>query len=197
MIEYVSGKLVEKHPTHVVIDFQGLGYRVHIPLSTFAALGEPGSTVKVYTHHHVREDAEELFGFASPEERRVFRLLIDVSGIGPRLAQTILSGLPLAPLREAVVAGDWATLTRIPGVGRKTAERMIVDLKDKMARLLPDAPGAPAAARPTSADDEAVLALVSLGYARYDAQQAVGAVRRRGEDLPLPELIRAAIQSTR
>jgi Holliday junction DNA helicase RuvA len=196
MIEYVSGRLVEKHPTHVVIDHQGMGYWVHIPLSSFAALGDPGGSVKLFTHHHIRDDAEELFGFATVEERRVFRLLIDVSGIGPRLAQSILSGLPVAQLREALVAGDWATLTRIPGVGRKTAERLIVELKDRMSKILPAAIEA-AAAKPVSAADEAVLALVSLGYPRYDAQQAVSAVRRRGEDLSLPDLIRAAIQATR
>ena len=198
MIEYISGKLVEKHPTHVVVDVGGLGYWVHIPVSSFPHLGEPGTPVKLFTHHHIREESEELFGFATSDERKVFRYLIDVSGIGPKLAQNILSGLPAAPLREALMSGDLATLTRIPGVGKKTAERMVVELKDKMAKLMPadSAAGAPVAA--SSADDEAVLALVSLGYARYDAQQAVTAVRRKGgTDLPLPEVIRAAIQAAR
>lgn len=198
MIEYISGKLVEKHPTHVVVDVGGLGYWVHIPVSSFPHLGEPGTPVKLFTHHHIREESEELFGFATSDERKVFRYLIDVSGIGPKLAQNILSGLPAAPLREALMSGDLATLTRIPGVGKKTAERMVVELKDKMAKLMPadSAAGAPVAV--SSADDEAVLALVSLGYARYDAQQAVTAVRRKGgTDLPLPEVIRAAIQAAR
>jgi Holliday junction DNA helicase RuvA len=198
VIEYISGKLVAKHPTHVVVDVSGMGYWVHIPVSSFPHLGEPGTQVKLFTHHHIREDAEELYGFATSEERQIFRYLIDVSGIGPRLAQNILSGLPAAPLREALLNGDLATLTRIPGVGKKTAERMIVELKDKMAKLLPAGAGAGTPVAAASADDEAVLALVSLGYTRYDAQQAVTAVRRKGgTELPLPEVIRAAIQAAR
>jgi len=198
MIEYISGELVAKHPTHVVVDVGGMGYWVHIPVSSFPRLGEPGTQVRLFTHHHIREDAEELFGFATSEERQIFRYLIDVSGIGPRLAQGILSGLPAAPLCEALVAGDLATLTRIPGVGKKTAERMVVELKDKMAKLIPAGSGGTAPIAASSADDEAVMALVSLGYTRFDAQEAVSAVRRRGgTDLPLPEVIRAAIQAAR
>jgi len=198
MIEYIAGRLVEKHPTHVIIECQGLGYKVHIPLSSYGHLGEPGADAKLLTYHHVREDTEELFGFATSEERSIFTMLLDVSGIGPKLAQTILSGLPVAAMRDALVAGDLATLTRIPGVGRKTAERMVVELKDKVVKMIPEGsviPGQPALA---GDGDEAVMALVSLGYNRYEARQAVSKIRQKqGADLPVEEVIRAAIQAAR
>lgn len=198
MIEYIAGRLVEKHPTHAVIDCHGLGYRVHIPLSSYSALGEVGADAKLLTYHHVREDTEELYGFATAEERSIFILLIGVSGIGPRLAQTILSGLPVASFRDALIDGDLATLTRIPGVGRKTAERMVVELKDKIVKLLPESVGGPGERLIAGDGDEAVLALVSLGYNRHEARQAVGRIRQKeGSDLPVEEIVRAAIQAGR
>lgn len=198
MIEYISGRLVEKHPTHVIIDCHGLGYRVHIPLSSYSHLGELGTDAKLLTYHHVREDTEDLFGFATSEERTIFIMLIAVSGIGPKLAQTILSGLPVGTMRDALVAGDLATLTRIPGVGKKTAERMVVELKDKIVKLVPESEGLPGEGAVAGDGDEAVLALVSLGYNRHEARQAVGKIRQKeGVDTPVEEIIRAAIQSGR
>lgn len=198
MIEYIAGRLVEKHPTHAVIGCHGLGYKVHIPLSSYSALGEVGADVKLLTYHHVREDTEELYGFATAEERSIFVLLIGVSGIGPRLAQTILSGLPVASFRDALIDGDLATLTRIPGVGKKTAERMVVELKDKIVKLLPESVGGPGERLIAGDGDEAVLALVSLGYNRHEARQAVGRIRQKeGSDLPVEEIVRAAIQAGR
>lgn len=193
MIEFVRGTLVEKHPTHVVIDCQGVGYRLNIPLSSYARTGAVGDEARFLTYHHVREDSEDLYGFATPDERELFVLLISVSGIGPRLAQAVLSGLPASALKAALQEGDLAVLTRIPGVGRKTAERMVVELKDKVARLVPEA-GAPGT---VAATDEAVKALVALGYNRFEAQKAVAAIRQSGRDLPLEDVVRAALQSVR
>jgi Holliday junction DNA helicase RuvA len=198
VIEYLSGTLADKHPTHVVVETAGIGYRVQIPLSSYAQLGEVGSAVKLVTHHHVREDSEELYGFATEEERALFRLLIDVSGIGPRLAQSILSGMPADALRDALGSGDLASLTRVPGVGRKTGERMILELRDKVARLVPAARPVSAGETPSNEDEEAVRALVTLGYGRFEAQRAVRTIREHGgPELPLAEVIRAAIQAAR
>jgi Holliday junction DNA helicase RuvA len=197
VIEYVRGTLTEKHPTHVVVEQSGIGYRIQIPLSSFGHLGDLGSEVKLLTHHHIREDIEELYGFATSEERTLFQLLIDVSGIGPKLAQTILSGMAASALRNALVAADHLALTRIPGVGKKTAERMVLELKDKVAGMIPAGSGADVVPAATAPDDEAVRALVTLGYNRYEAQQAVGRIRRSGKDLPVEEIIRAAIQAVR
>lgn len=194
MIEFVRGTLVEKHPTHVVIDCQGIGYRLNIPLSSYARTGETGQEVRFLTYHHVREDTEDLYGFATPDERELFVLLLGVSGIGPKLAQTVLSGLPAAALKAAIHSSDLTVLTRIPGVGRKTAERMVVELKDKVARVSGESEST---GGPVSGIDEAVKALVALGYNRLEAQQAVSAIRQSGRDLPLEEVVRAALQSVR
>ena len=197
MIEYVSGKLVEKHPTFVVLECSGLGYRLQVSLSTFGALGNPGSAVKLFTHHHVREDTEDLYGFATPQERSLFELLIGVSGIGPRLAQAVLSGMPAEDLRSCLVAGDTTRLTRIPGVGRKTAERMVMELKEKVERLLPARGGVGHITGAVAMDDEAVMALVALGFNRQEAQQAVGRIRTSGDEMAVEDVVRAAIQAVR
>ena len=195
MIEFVRGTLVEKHPTHVVIDCHGVGYRLHIPLSSYVRTGEPGQEAQFLTYHHVREDTEDLYGFATRDERELFVLLLGVSGIGPKLAQAVLSGMPAAALKSALQSGDYATLTRIPGVGRKTAERMVLELRDKVARLAAEADAAPGPAAGTA--DEAVMALVALGFNRFEAQKAVAAIRHADRDLPLEEVVRAALQAVR
>ena len=197
MIDYVKGRLAEKHPTHVVIEAAGLGYRIQIPLSTFTHLGDVDTEAKLLTHHHLREDTEDLYGFATSEERSLFRLLIDVSGIGPRLAQTILSGLPAAQLREAMVQSDLVTLTRIPGVGKKTAERMVLELKEKVAKLVTEDGSGMPVVMGTDEGDEAVRALVALGYNRFEAQQSVDRIRKTDASMPLEEVVRAAISSVR
>lgn len=197
MIEYLRGTLIEKHPTFVVMEAGGLGYRLAIPLSSYGLLGDVGSEVKLLTHHHVREDSEELYGFATAEERTLFELLIHVSGIGPRLAQAVLSGMPAPALREALVTSDLASLTRIPGVGKKTAERMVLELRDKVAHLVPES-GVPAGSpQSVSEDDEAVLALVTLGFNRYEARRAVSQIRQQAADMPVEEIVREAIQAVR
>lgn len=197
MIDYVTGTLAEKHPTHVIIEAGGLGYRLQIPLSTYSHLGEVGTDAKLLTHHHLREDTEELYGFATSEERALFRMLIDVSGIGPKLAQTILSGLPASTLREALVDSDLVTLTRIPGVGKKTAERMVLELREKVARLVTAGRTDSHDTLPAAEGDEAVRALVALGYNLYEAQQSVTRIRKTDASLPVEEVVRAAISKVR
>lgn len=172
MIARLQGTLQTKSPTEVVVDVGGVGYAVSIPLTTFERLGEPGGTVTLLTHLHVREDSMQLFGFASEEERSMFRLLLAVSGIGPKLAQTILSGIPAGDLRSHIAAGNIGALTAVPGVGRKTAERLVVELKEKLSRLpWGGEQGAPAGM--PAVREEALLALTSLGYPRAAAERAV------------------------
>lgn len=194
MIEFLRGTVVEKHPTHVVLECHGVGYRLNIPLSSYAGTADLGQEAKFLTYHHVREDAEDLYGFVTSGERDLFVLLLSVSGIGPKLAQSILSGMPAQALQQALHHGDHVALTRIPGVGRKTAERMVLELRDKVARI---AGGTGPAEAASSTGDEAVMALVALGFNRFEAQQAVTRVRRSGGDQPVEEVIRAAIQSVR
>lgn len=135
MIGHLRGTVLEKHPNEVVIEAAGVGYEVHIPISTYTTLPGAGAAVALRIHTHVREDALVLFGFATAEEKAVFEKLISVSGIGPRLGITVLSGLPTADLIGAIRTGDVARLVRIPGVGKKTAERIVLELKDKLAAI--------------------------------------------------------------
>jgi Holliday junction DNA helicase RuvA len=168
VIAWIRGKLMVKESSRVVIDVNGVGYEVFIPLTTFTALPDVGAEVSVDIYTHVREDALALFGFSSRQERRVFERLIGISGIGPRLAVTILSGGSVESLVGAIRRGDLARLTSIPGVGKKTAERIVVELKDKLQDLSAEAP------RP-SVETDVLSALENLGYSRAMAE---GAVRR-------------------
>ena len=133
MIAQISGKLIHKQPNSVIVDVGGVGYELTVPLSTFYDLGEPGADVSLRVHTHVREDALQLFGFRTDREKKLFLLLLTVSGIGPKLAVTVLSGLSVEELVQALRAGNLAKLVAIPGVGKKTAERMLLELKDKAA----------------------------------------------------------------
>ncbi|GBC81222.1 Holliday junction ATP-dependent DNA helicase RuvA [bacterium HR10] len=182
MIAHLRGTLVQKQPTSVVIDVHGVGYEVAIPLSTYYELGEVGSTVSLLIYTHVREDALQLYGFRTPIEKELFLRLISVAGVGPKLAITILSGLSVDQLIPAIRANDLARLMAIPGVGRKTAERVIVELRDKVAALTTEeAESAYRAAAEAEAADEAVKrdvisALINLGYPRPLAEKTVAAV---------------------
>lgn len=177
MIGHLRGTLVEKRPNLAVVDVAGVGYRVHIPLSTFYELGELHGPVTLLVHTHVREDQLALYGFLSARERQMFELLLTASGVGPGLALKILSGLPMEELAPAIRAGKLEQLLRIPGVGRKTAERIVVELRDKMAALAPEA----AAAAPRSGvEADLVSALVNLGYDEHSAERAVAAALRNG-----------------
>lgn len=193
MITYVRGRLVQKAPTRAVVEVGGIGYELAISLATYGQLPETEAEVLLLTHHHVREDRQDLFGFVEEAEREMFRLLIGVSGIGPVLAQTVLSGMAVRDLQETIFHERVRELTGIKGIGKKTAERMIIELKDKVqpGGAAP-APGAPATPR---AVEEAVLALTALGIASLAARQAVQrVVEKEGAELSVQQLIRRALQ---
>lgn len=188
MIAQLSGKLIQKQPNTVVIDVGGVGYDVTIPVSTFYELGDPGSDVTLKIHTHVREDVIQLFGFWTGREKEIFLKLTSVSGVGPKLAITMLSGMPAAELINAITNDDLARLTSIPGVGRKTAERVVVELRDKLAVIQIEAREAERAASRDLAPGEAavrddtVAALMALGYPKAIAERAVSfALREEGE----------------
>ncbi len=175
MIAMLTGQLAYKSLGHVIVDVQGVGYRLNVPLSTFYALPEEGS-VRLHVHTHVREDALLLFGFLTAAEKELFGILISVSGIGPKVAINLLSHSPAPELARAIVGGDVKRLSSLPGIGRKTAERLILELKDKLARIAP-LPAATEAAATTTAVaapcDEALSALVNLGYKENLARKAM------------------------
>ena len=188
MIAWLTGRLVEKAPTRVILDVHGVGYDVAVPVSTFYAIGDPGGDVTLRVHTHVREDALALFGFRTTFELAVFERLIGISGIGPKLALAVLSGIEAADLVQAVQRGDVARLTRIPGVGKKTAERICLELKDRLPVVEPDGqapppppPGRCAARRPRVGPRESRLPSLSRGQgARSAALGRRSAAVRRG-----------------
>ena len=193
MIARIEGVLVEKSPEAVVLDVHGVGYDLRVPRSTFFALPDEGKTVTLRVHTHVREDAFLLYGFATELERMLFRLLLGASGVGPKLALAILSGLPVEKLVAALRAGDLASLVGIPGVGKKTAERMVVELRDRVAGI--ETGAVPAGAPLDDSAAAAESALVNLGYPRAHAEKAV---KRALDSLPespgLESLIKEALR---
>ncbi|GMU63813.1 MAG: Holliday junction ATP-dependent DNA helicase RuvA [Acidobacteriota bacterium] len=193
MIGHLRGKLAAATPERVLLDVGGVGYQVHVSLTTFSELDRAGlgAEVALFVHTHVREDQLALYGFWSARERELFERLIAVSGIGPRLAQVVLSGLAVDDLVAALAAGDLARLTRIPGVGKKTAERMVVELRDKLQALARElAPPIAAAA----SDDDLVAALENLGYKRGQADKAVAEARREAPAAAFHELLPLALR---
>jgi Holliday junction DNA helicase RuvA len=198
MISFLHGKLVDALPTQVTVDVHGVGYEVLIPLSSFDKLPAPGGEVRLLTHLAVREDAHVLYGFMSAAERELFRLLINtVSGIGPKIALNVLSGMNPVAFRGAVANGDVKALSSISGVGRKTAERIVVELKDKIGAA--GAWEASSAARALSAGDQrlhdAALALMALGFKQPEAHETVrGAQAMLGEQATVEELVRAGLK---
>lgn len=198
MISFLHGKLVEALPTQAVIDVHGVGYEVLIPLSSFDKLPAPGGEVKLLTHLAVREDAHVLYGFMTAAERELFRLLINsVSGIGPKTALNILSGMNPTVFRGAVANGDVKALSQISGVGKKTAERIVVELKDKIGAV--GAWEASSAQRGLSGEDQklndAVLALMALGFKQAEAHETVrGAQAMLGAQATIEELVRACLK---
>jgi len=185
--------LGDKRPNQVLVDVGGVGYLVHIPLSTFYALGDLHSNVTLLVHTQVREDAISLYGFLSAREKHLFELLISASGVGPVLALKILSGMSVDELVPAVRSGDLARLTRIPGVGRKTAERIIVELRDKLAAMeIPEGARKPVAT--TGASGDVVSALLNLGYDQHAAEQAVERAGKSGSTETFESLLRGALQ---
>jgi len=199
MIARLEGVLVEQHPTRVVIDVGGVGYDVHIPLSTFTELPDAGKRVALHIHTHAKEGSLQLFGFASRAERAAFELLLRASRVGPRLAQTVLSGISPRHLLDAIRSNGVAALRAVPGVGTKLAERILVELRDRADELeaaLGDAPArvrAPASGEP--AREETLSALVNLGYPRAEAERVIAAAAEEaGPDASLETLVRASLR---
>jgi holliday junction DNA helicase RuvA len=188
MIGRLSGILAAKQPPQIIIDVGGVGYELDVPMSTFYALPATGQSVALMTHYVVREDAHLLFGFATIEERAAFRQLIKITGVGPKVALAILSGLSVAELNQAIVLQDVKRLIRVPGIGNKTAERLLLELKGKAIA----APGvAGAAVSVASTADDVVNALLALGYSE---KEAAAACRDLAADLSLNDAIRAALK---
>jgi Holliday junction DNA helicase RuvA len=193
VIAYLRGRLSEKQPNRIVVDVNGVGYDVSVPLSTFYGLGEPGREVELRIHTHVREDALALFGFATRLEQDLFERLIGVSGIGPKLALAVLSGIEPPELIRAIERADLARLTAIPGVGRKTSERIVLELKDRLPRIDPAAvtDGAPP---PLTLKDDVLSALVNLGYHRPLAEKAVESAARSTPDGDFEHTLKQALR---
>lgn len=196
MIAHLRGRVLRKEPQEVVVDVSGVGYRVTIPVSTFYRLGDEGSEVSLLTHTHVREDALALFGFLTAGEQDLFEKLISVAGVGPKLAINVLSGIEAPDLMAALKSSDVARLTRIPGVGKKTAERLVLELKDKMPVLLP-APEAEAQEQSPAASprEDLVSALVHLGYSRPEAERGVDRALKEDGGGRFEDLLRRTLRT--
>jgi Holliday junction DNA helicase RuvA len=193
MIGQLRGRLAEKRPNQVLVDVGGVGYLVQVPLSTYAALGELHTEVTLLIHTHVREDALALYGFVSSREKHFFELLLSASGVGPTLALKILSGMSVEELVPAIRGSDLVRLTRIPGVGRKTAERMVVELKDKLEAVAVETEE-PVASSPAGIEADVLSALVNLGYDARAAESAVTEARRESGSANFEKLLRGALQ---
>jgi Holliday junction DNA helicase RuvA len=194
VIAHLAGTLLEKHVQRLVVDVGGVGYDLHVPLSTFYAVGEPGARVALRVHTHVREDALQLFGFVTALELSLFQRLIAVSGIGPKVALAVLSGIEPDDLIRAVKGSDIARLTRIPGVGKKTSERIVMELKDRLPKV-----EEPAASDTVSeagdVRENVISALVNLGYQRAAVEKKVDGVLRKIETREFEPLLREVLKS--
>jgi len=187
MIGRIHGKLVEKHPPQIVVDVQGVGYEIYVPMSTFYQLPATGAEVTLFTHMVVREDAHQLYGFATEPERHAFRQLLKISGIGARTALSVLSGLSVSDLSEAVATQDAGRLTKIPGIGKKTAERLLLELRDKLNAVLV----ASSAAKGDGQASDVTNALLGLGY---NEREAAWATKQLPAGLNVAEGIRQALR---
>ncbi len=198
MITYLRGELVESLPNQITMDVQGVGYQCLVPLSTYDALGNPSGPIKILTHLQVREDAHTLYGFATGAERDLFRLLIQrVSGVGPKIALAVLSGIPVEDFKAAVVRGDVESISRVKGLGKKTAERIVLELKDKVGVAEAWSQAAEATEPAVTAFNDGLLALIHLGYKQTEAAKAIAQLRKRedfAEDVSVDEIIRACLR---
>jgi len=195
MIAFLRGRVLDKFPNRIILDVSGVGYEVHVPLSTYYEIGEAGSDVSLRVHKHVREDTLKLFGFLTPLEQLLFERLIGISGIGPKLAVSVLSGIDSRELVVAVQRADVARLTRIPGVGKKTAERIVLELKDRLKDVAP-APEAEGA-QPSTGDrlrNDLISALENLGYHRPLAEKAVDASHKSDGGATFEDALRSALR---
>jgi len=200
LIAYLEGKLIEKNPTLLILEVNGVGYAVNIPVSTYGSLVETGQMVKILTYQHVREDELKLYGFSTKPEKELFELLIAVNGVGPRMALSILSCISVQEFQRSVLQEDLDVLTAISGVGKKKAQRLIVELKEKLGKVdlgeRKDLREEEAILTP--AVDEAALALMSLGYTKVDARRALEKVTNQAnEALPVEELIKRVLKYTK
>ncbi len=188
MIGRLSGKLIEKQPPQIIVDVQGLGYELDVPMSTFYNLPGLGESITLFTHLVVREDAHLLYGFGSDDERRVFRQLLKISGVGPKLALSVLSGLSVSDLAQTVAMQETGRLTKIPGVGKKTAERLVLELRDKLDHV---SSMSAAVGTPKANNGDVLNALLALGYNDREAQWAL---KQIPNDLSVSESIRQALK---
>ena len=202
MIAHLSGTLLAKHATSVIVDVGGIGYEVTIPVTTFYDLGEPNTPVRLQIYTHVREEALQLFGFRTLRERELFTLLISVSGIGPKSAVAMLSGMSADEIVTAIRQSNYARITSIPGVGRKTAERLVIELRDKMAALSSPAldeqiaAGGPTAAQSEDAvREDALAALLQLGFPKPAAEKAITNAINEGGDLSVELILRRGLRT--
>lgn len=202
MIAHLSGTLLSKQATSVILDVAGVGYEVTIPLSTFYELADAGSNVQLRIYTHVREDALQLYGFKTARERELFARLISVSGVGPKLAITLLSGMSADEMIASIRTNNLVRLTLIPGIGRKTAERLVIELRDKVASLssaeLEESLGAQPGMPPSMSEDairsDALSALLNLGYQRGPAEKAIGAAMNEGENVTVESILRSTLR---
>jgi len=195
MISHLRGRLLEKHPNRVIVDVNGVGYDVHVPLSTFYEMAEPDAEIALRVHTHVREDALVLYGFATVLELQLFERLISVSGIGPKLALAVLSGIEPNELVSAIRTANVARLTGIPGIGKKTAERIGLELKDKMASFLAaEVAASPAAVTSETLRTDVLSALMNLGYHRPLAERAVDAALKHGTGTTFEGVLKHALR---
>jgi Holliday junction DNA helicase RuvA len=192
MIAHLRGRLLAKHPNQAVIETAGVGYDVTITIPTFSDLPSPGSEVALHIHTHVREDQIALYGFLKPSEKQLFEKLITVSGIGPKLAITILSGMPADEMVGAIRNNDIARLTRIPGIGKKTAERMVLELRDKLPPAGAETPAPPTM---TAMEEDVLSALTNLGYQRPAAERALAQAAKNGKEESFEALFRNTLAS--
>ena len=191
MIGQLRGRLAEKRPNQVLVDVGGVGYLVQVPLSTFASLGELHTEVTLLIHTHVREDALALYGFVSSREKHLFEMLLSASGVGPTLALKILSGMSVEELVPAIRGNDVARLTRIPGIGKKTAERMVLELRDKLPEVGPSS--APAVPAMSATEQDVLSALLNLGYQRAAAEKALDVAGKHGKGGSFDAMFRDAL----
>jgi Holliday junction DNA helicase RuvA len=193
VIAHLSGTLLEKHVQRLVVDVGGVGYELHVPLSTYYVVGEPGAPVALRVHTHVREDAIQLFGFAASLELALFQRLIAVSGIGPKVALAVLSGIEPADLIRAIRQADLGRLTSIPGIGKKTAERLVIELRDRLPTT-PDSEPPSAVSKENDVRDDLLSALANLGYQRAAAEKAVDRALARADDKMFEPLLRETLK---
>jgi len=195
MIAFLRGRVLDKHPNRIIVDVQGVGYELHVPLSTYYDVGDEGAEVSVRVYTHVREDALQLFGFLTELERQLFERLIAINGIGPKLAIAVLSGLDPRELVVAVQRGDVARLVSIPGVGKKTAERIVLELRDRLQQLaVPVVASTPATTAADRLRIDLVSALQNLGYHRPQAEKAVDATLASSPDVTFEDALRQVLR---